>query len=125
MVIHCSAGKDRTGVFVMVLLGLCGVDDEIIAKEYEMSNLGYFDYEKDLKKRAEKIGVSEDDLRAAMSASYNGMKITIRQLREEYGSFEEYARNGCGLNDQEIQSIRELMVVPIRFEERQLFRPKF
>lgn len=27
------------------------------------------DYEKDLKKRAEKIGVSEDDLRAAMSAS--------------------------------------------------------
>lgn len=53
------------------------------------------------------------------------MKITIRQLREEYGSFEEYARNGCGLNDQEIQSIRELMVVPIRFEERQLFRPKF
>ncbi|CAO3686967.1 unnamed protein product [Rhizopus stolonifer] len=125
MVIHCSAGKDRTGVFVMVLLGLCGVDDEIIAKEYEMSNLGYFDYEKDLKKRAEKIGVSEDDLRAAMSASYNGMKSTIRQLREEYGSFEGYARNGCGLNNQEVQSIRELMIVPIRFEERQLFRPKF
>jgi protein tyrosine/serine phosphatase len=42
MVIHCTAGKDRTGVFVMVLLGLCGVDDEIIAREYELSNLGYF-----------------------------------------------------------------------------------
>ena len=42
MVIHCTAGKDRTGVFIMVLLGLCGVDDEIIAREYELSNLGYF-----------------------------------------------------------------------------------
>lgn len=42
MIVHCSAGKDRTGVFIMVLLGLCGVDDEIIAKEYEMSNIGYF-----------------------------------------------------------------------------------
>lgn len=40
--IHCTAGKDRTGVFVMTLLGLCGVDDEIIAKEYELTNLGYF-----------------------------------------------------------------------------------
>jgi protein tyrosine/serine phosphatase len=42
MVIHCTAGKDRTGVFIMTLLGLCGVDDEIIAREYELSNLGYF-----------------------------------------------------------------------------------
>ncbi|KAI8369866.1 tyrosine phosphatase family-domain-containing protein [Choanephora cucurbitarum] len=42
IIIHCTAGKDRTGVFVMLLLGLCGVDDEIIAREYEMTNLGYF-----------------------------------------------------------------------------------
>lgn len=42
IIIHCTAGKDRTGVFVMILLGLCGVDDEIIAKEYELSNIGYF-----------------------------------------------------------------------------------
>lgn len=42
MVIHCTAGKDRTGVFIMILLGICGVDDEIIAREYELSNLGYF-----------------------------------------------------------------------------------
>ncbi|KAG1057253.1 hypothetical protein G6F46_010801 [Rhizopus delemar] len=125
MIVHCSAGKDRTGVFIMVLLGLCGVDDEIIAKEYEMSNIGYFDYEKDLKSRSERIGVSEEDMRAALSASYNGMKCTINQLREKYGSFEGYVRDGCGLSDQEIQSIKELMIVPIRFEERQLYRANF
>ncbi|CEG66362.1 hypothetical protein RMATCC62417_02958 [Rhizopus microsporus] len=69
MVIHCTAGKDRTGVFVMVLLGLCGVDDEIIAREYELSNLGYFEYEKDLAQRAEKVGMSEEKMRSALSAS--------------------------------------------------------
>jgi hypothetical protein len=42
VLVHCTAGKDRTGVFIMTLLGLCGVDDDIIAKEYELSNLGYF-----------------------------------------------------------------------------------
>jgi hypothetical protein len=41
-IIHCTAGKDRTGVFVMLLLGLCGVDDEVIAREYELTNLGYW-----------------------------------------------------------------------------------
>lgn len=43
MIIHCSAGKDRTGIFTAVLLGLCGVEDEIIAREYELSAIGYFD----------------------------------------------------------------------------------
>lgn len=41
-IIHCTAGKDRTGVFIMLLLGLCGVDDEVIAREYELTNLGYW-----------------------------------------------------------------------------------
>ncbi|GAA5813559.1 hypothetical protein MFLAVUS_007041 [Mucor flavus] len=124
IIIHCTAGKDRTGVFVMILLGLCGVDDEIIAKEYELSNIGYFDYEKDLDKRAERVGISADHMRSALSASYGGMKLTIKQLKEKYGSFEGYVHKGCGLTSEEIKLIRDIMVVPIRFEERQLYRPK-
>lgn len=42
IIIHCTAGKDRTGVFCMLLLGLCGVDEEIIANEYALSNRGYW-----------------------------------------------------------------------------------
>ncbi|ORZ25512.1 Tyrosine/serine-protein phosphatase IphP-type [Absidia repens] len=42
MVVHCTAGKDRTGLWCMLLLGLCGVDDEVIAREYALSNLGYW-----------------------------------------------------------------------------------
>lgn len=122
--IHCTAGKDRTGVFVMTLLGLCGVDDEIIAKEYELTNLGYFDFEKDLEKRARQVGVTVENMRSALSASVGGMRLTIKQVKEKYGSFEGYVRDGCGLSPEEIKLIRELMIVPIRFEERQLYRPK-
>lgn len=42
IIVHCTAGKDRTGIFGMLLLGLCGVDDEVIANEYALSNLGYW-----------------------------------------------------------------------------------
>lgn len=91
IIIHCTAGKDRTGIFIMILLGLCGVDDEIIAREYELTNLGHFgillfiiavvkidfyllnssiilDFEKDLETRANKLGVTIENMRSALSA---------------------------------------------------------
>ncbi|RKP30276.1 hypothetical protein METBISCDRAFT_16657 [Metschnikowia bicuspidata] len=37
---HCTAGKDRTGVFGMLLLSLAGVDRDTIAKEYALTTYG-------------------------------------------------------------------------------------
>ncbi len=37
VVVHCHAGKDRTGVLVALLLDLCGVPPEIIAADYALS----------------------------------------------------------------------------------------
>lgn len=31
---HCSLGRDRTGTITVLLLGLCGVDETLITKEY-------------------------------------------------------------------------------------------
>jgi hypothetical protein len=61
---------------------------------------------------------------AALGTSYGGMMLTIKTLREKYGSFEGYARNACGLRMDEINALRELLIVPIKFEERQLYRPR-
>ncbi|CAO3644320.1 unnamed protein product [Cunninghamella blakesleeana] len=124
LIIHCTAGKDRTGVFIMLLLGLCGVDEEIIAREYSLSNLGYWEPEDHLEKRAELLGTTVENMRMVMSAPYLAMKETIRQLNERYGSAEGYLKTECKLTDEQLQSIRQLMIVPIRFEQKQLFRPK-
>lgn len=37
---HCTAGKDRTGVFGMLVLSLAGVDKDTIAKEYALTTYG-------------------------------------------------------------------------------------
>lgn len=37
MLIHCSLGKDRTGVICALILSLCGVSDEDVAKDYSFS----------------------------------------------------------------------------------------
>lgn len=52
------------------------------------------------------------------------MKETIRQVKEKYGSIEGYVRDECKLTQEQVKKVKELMIVPIRFEERQLYRPK-
>ncbi|KAJ8658268.1 hypothetical protein O0I10_005951 [Lichtheimia ornata] len=125
LIIHCTAGKDRTGVFIMLLFGLCGVDEEIIAREYAMSNLGYWEQDSELQAKADMLNVSIDDMRLVMSAPYLAMKETIRRVKEMHGSIEGYVRKHCGLTSDQIEALRDLLIVRIPFEERQLFRPKF
>lgn len=52
------------------------------------------------------------------------MRETIRKVVEKYGSIEGYVRTECGLTTEQIEALRDLLIVRIRFEERQLFRPK-
>lgn len=40
ILIHCSLGKDRTGVICALVLSLCGVEDGIVAQEYALTALG-------------------------------------------------------------------------------------
>jgi protein-tyrosine phosphatase len=40
--VHCSAGKDRTGIVIALVLGVLGVPDEVIAADYALSG-GYLD----------------------------------------------------------------------------------
>ena len=37
-VFHCSAGKDRAGIFAALVLGVLGVDDETIVQDYMVTN---------------------------------------------------------------------------------------
>lgn len=39
-IIHCTAGKDRTGVICALILSLCGVDDDVISSEYALTEIG-------------------------------------------------------------------------------------
>jgi hypothetical protein len=40
LLVHCTAGKDRTGIICAIILALCGVDDDTIAKEYSLTEVG-------------------------------------------------------------------------------------
>ncbi|KAG0650074.1 Tyrosine-phosphatase [Hyphodiscus hymeniophilus] len=115
LIVHCTAGKDRTGVICALVLSLCGVDDEVVAKEYSLTEIGLPD--------EWKTGVIEHlmenpALKGNMAGALNmisaraaSMLATLEMLQEKFGGAEKYMIEKCGLSNQDIDKIRSNLII--------------
>ncbi len=91
-VYFCMAGKDRTGVFSAVVLGLLGVSDEDIIGDYvlthEVVDVIHARGRRDYADMADRWPGLPDDMRGAVPATMAGM---IERMRDEYGNWLGYA----------------------------------
>lgn len=91
-VYFCMAGKDRTGVFTAVVLGLLGVSDDDIVADYVLTHevvatiheRGRRDYPD----AADRWPELPDDLKGAVPATMVGM---LERVRAEHGDWQGYA----------------------------------
>jgi protein-tyrosine phosphatase len=116
VVFFCAAGKDRTGVFAAIVLGLLGVSDEDIVTDYALTheviekihilrtNAASDAANERVQAYAHLIG---EDLRNAYPAS---MQTTIERLRERYGSWEGYASE-IGVGPDVLDQLRARLLV--------------
>ena len=91
MVFHCTAGKDRTGLMAMLLLGAVGVPDDEIARDYELTT--HYRSQKRLvvlRPQLEAAGVDVDAVLPFLTAQAPVMAATIEALKARHGSFERY-----------------------------------
>jgi len=86
-VVHCVAGKDRTGTVIAFVLALLGVDEETIAYEYSLTELADPAYvawaNVNVPGFAEKPPVPY-----YVSTPPEAMLLTLREIRRAYGSVE-------------------------------------
>jgi protein-tyrosine phosphatase len=102
-IINCTAGKDRTGIVVMLLLNLVRVSDEAITFDYSVSaaNMaGQFTYQKKL--MAEKGYVLPNYI---FLSKPDYIKKTLEHLKRSYIDAQGYIKL-CGLGDKEIEQLR-------------------
>lgn len=105
--IHCSAGKDRTGVAAALTLTLLGVPDEAIVEEFLLTN----EY------RAELIGnppadlpewVDSDDRWAqANGVDEQDLWALFASMDDGHSSREDYFADEFGLDEPEITALRD------------------
>lgn len=105
-VVNCTAGKDRTGLIVALLLGLVGVPEETIVADYALSGACLAGvYLDEARRRAEAQGFSYDLL---VLCDPDFMRATLAHLRARYGGIEAYVRT-AGLGDAEINRLRQAL----------------
>lgn len=109
--IHCTAGKDRTGVTMALLLAALGVPDEVIIADYSLSNHAYsairdFMAVKVQKPHAFLLGLHIDDFQPLLTAHPQTMQHTLDYIRREYGTAEQYLVEKAGLDRQVIETLR-------------------
>jgi protein-tyrosine phosphatase len=109
VVVHCAAGKDRTGIVVALLLSLLGVDDATVAEDYALSTLAMGALRARAVARAEEdqqIIRSEELLAEIFSAHPSNIAALFATLRAEYGSLEEYVV-AAGVRPEALPALRE------------------
>lgn len=84
VIINCSAGKDRTGVIVLLLLLIANAYDEDIIADYQLSYTF-------LKKEIVQMHIDNPNLPVWVGNSKaEYMEETIRLFREKYGDINSY-----------------------------------
>ena len=105
---HCTAGKDRTGWTAAVLLSIAGVDEATIMSNYLATN----DY------TAARVAATLAAMPASMAAVYapllgveaSYLQAGLDEVSAEYGSMDNYLKQGLGLSQETLYVLRAKMV---------------
>ncbi len=110
VVVHCAAGKDRTGVLVAVLLSLLGISDETIAEDYALSARAMNDH---LRRLVARLPEREDEIRSVaetmLSATPANIQALLDGVRAEHGSIEGYV-SAHGAGPEVVAALREALL---------------
>ena len=95
LVIHCTAGKDRTGLACALVLHALGVADDVIAEDYLLTNRFY---RRDLSSGSD----LPDDVRQVLgSVQMSFLTEAFETIRSEYGDIDRYFSVALGMGDAE------------------------
>ncbi|KAK4542480.1 hypothetical protein LTR36_006732 [Oleoguttula mirabilis] len=108
--VHCTAGKDRTGVLVALLFMLAGAPVDDIAEEYALTDLGLAPLKPLFIERLLKNPVLEGDVEGVknmVSSKAENMLATVEMINQEFGGAEVYMTKTCGLTEAEVKRLRK------------------
>jgi protein tyrosine/serine phosphatase len=108
VVVHCHAGKDRSGNVVALALSLAGVPAESVAADYAVLD----DRMRD--NFAEQLALIDDpterrQLAESFTARPETMLAVLKHLEHAHGGVEQYLRQG-GLGDDQVNALRARLV---------------
>jgi protein-tyrosine phosphatase len=95
---HCATGKDRTGWAAASLLLLLGVPDDLVMKEYLLTNAELLPSEQPMLERFRALGGDPDVLRPVVEVAPDYLEAALAEMRKMFGTIEAYFAQGLSVD---------------------------
>ena len=115
LLVHCSAGKDRTGFVIAMLLRALDVPEPLIRADYLASRHwpGAESHRASLEERFRPV-VAPEELRAAVDAVLDVrdayLDAALAVVQDEFGSIGRYLEAAAGLSGHRVERLREKLL---------------
>ncbi|XHU85494.1 tyrosine-protein phosphatase [Peribacillus muralis] len=113
LLLHCTAGKDRTGFGSALLLLLLGVPEKTVMEDYLLSN----EYRKKANeqtihalKPVFKTKKDEEIFRALLDVRKEYLQASFDEIKKEYGSFSQYFEKFLGVDKKEQKEFQKMLL---------------
>jgi protein-tyrosine phosphatase len=116
MIVHCAAGKDRTGIAVALLLRALGVPEQTVIEDYLLTNTSG-NFEEFIRSRHQAhlgltdthsplLSMPEEMRRVLFSADAAFLEAAFEQI----GDVEEYLTKAAGVSPEALDRVRSVLL---------------
>ncbi len=104
---HCSAGKDRTGAVIAMILMAVGIDKETVYQDYLLTNENRLFYQ-DLAEKKDQV--TKEVMLEHLKAKREYLDGTFEEIEKNYGSVDAFLYKACGLTAEKRQKLKEKLL---------------
>ena len=117
LVIHCTAGKDRTGFACALILHALGVPDDVIAEDYLLTNRFY------RRDPSASSDLPEDVRQVLGSVEASFLAAAFDAISADYGDLESYFSDGLGVGPRERAKLEDALPGMLNFADASAAAP--
>ena len=110
--IHCSAGKDRTGFAAALILSSLDVGRETVMNDYLLTG-EYFDIDREIERIAQKYNWSgaNETIRPMLAVQESYLLSAFEAIDKNFSSMDEYLEEMLGVGKSEKEYLQECYLV--------------
>ena len=109
--VHCTAGKDRTGIFSALFLLMVGVPYATVEEDYLLSNT-YYGTDARIAGGARSLKTSVEAARALLAVDKSYLLAALNEIDDRYGSLDNYRRSQLEMSDAGLAELKARVLEP-------------
>ncbi len=112
-VLHCTAGKDRTGYVVALIQLLAGVPRDAVVADYLETNRWFAPHAGRYRKFLRWMSlftISPERFQPLLEVRREYLEETLDEVLARHGSIEDYLTDGCGVDRSTMERLKRLLI---------------